>query len=219
VNLKPVAHVFYLQDAKDLVGAGLAGLVHAIRDGPVDDELIAAMKKGGAWQAASTLARELSVFVYAKPTPFLDDPFFARAAPPEVRTVLKSEAFQKRIASDHLYARYPEFLETAKNNLKRLADAGIRYGMGTDSGPPGRLQGGFEHLEMELMVSAGLTPSQVITASTRSNAEFLGASRDLGTLEVGKWADLVVLNANPLDKITNTRTIERVYVAGKRAER
>jgi imidazolonepropionase-like amidohydrolase len=218
-GLKPVAHVFYLQDAKDLVKAGLAGMVHAVRDQPVDDELIAAMKRQGAWQAASTLARELSMFAYVEKPAFLDDQFFARAIPSDVGPVLKSDAYKEKMKSDPLFARYPEFLETAQKNLKRLAEAGVPYGFGTDSGPPARIQGAFEHVEMELMVEAGLTPAQVITAATKSGAEFLGVSDDLGALEPGKWADVVVLSANPLENIRNTRSIEAVYVAGNRVER
>jgi imidazolonepropionase-like amidohydrolase len=106
-------------------------------------------------------------------------------------------------------------LRTAEHNLKTLADAGVPYGFGTDSGPPGRFPGYFAHWEMELMVEAGLTPMQVITAATGSAAAFLHA-KDLGTLEASKWADLIVLNSNPLDDIKNTRTIEAVYIAGNR---
>jgi len=87
--------------------------------------------------------------------------------------------------------------------------------MGTDTGVPGRFTGFFEHEELELMVKAGLTPAQVITAATKSGAEFLKA-KDLGTLEPSKWADLIVLTQNPLSNIRNTRTIESVYIAGKK---
>ena len=78
----------------------------------------------------------------------------------------------------------------AKKNLKRLVDSGVKFGFGTDSGPPARFPGYFEHMEMELMVQAGLTPMQVIQAATKNAAEFLGQSSNLGTLEVGRWADL-----------------------------
>ena len=94
-----------------------------------------------------------------------------------------------------------------------MADSGVRYGFGTDTGPPGRFPGYCEHWELELMVEAGLTPMQTLTAATRSGAEFLGA-KDLGTLEVSKWADLIALNANPLNNIKNTRSIHAVYIAG-----
>ena len=96
----------------------------------------------------------------------------------------------------------------AQKNLKKLSDAGVKIGFGTDTGPPGRFQGYGEHWEMELMVQAGLTPRQVITAASKTSAEFLGA-KDLGTIERGHWADLLVLGANPLDDIRNTRKIER----------
>ena len=89
----------------------------------------------------------------------------------------------------------------------------MRYGFGTDTGVPGRFQGYFEHVELTRMVESGLTPMQALVAATGSAAEFLGA-RDLGTLEAGKWADLVVLQRDPLADINNSRTIESVYIAG-----
>jgi imidazolonepropionase-like amidohydrolase len=163
---------------------------------------------------AATLSREASLFAYAKPSQVLDDPFFAGSVGPDVLAELKSPAYQQKIAADPELARYPEYLRTAQRNLKRLADAGVRYGFGTDSGPPARFAGYFEHWEAQLMVEAGLTPAQVIAAATRSAAEFLGAAKDLGSLERGKWADFVVLRDNPLTDIRNTRTIEQVFIAG-----
>jgi imidazolonepropionase-like amidohydrolase len=213
-KLRVAAHIFYLDDAKALVEAGLDGLAHSVRDRPIDDALIAAMKKRGAWQAAATLTREMSTFAWGKPSPLLDDPFFTRGLEPGVLDTLRSAAYQKRIAADPDFSKYPGFVETAKKNLKRLADAGVKFGFGTDSGPPARFQGFFEHWEMELMAEAGLTPQQIITAASRSSAEFLGASNELGTLEPGHWADLLVLGKNPLQDIRNTRSLESVYIAG-----
>jgi imidazolonepropionase-like amidohydrolase len=214
-GLKVVAHVFYLQDAKELVEAGIDGLAHSVRDKPVDGELIASMKRHGTWQMAATLAREASMFVFARPAPFLNDPFFTRGVSPDVLATLKSPAYQRKTASDPEMPEYPQFLRTAEMNLKRLADAGVRYGFGTDTGPPGRFAGYFEHWEAELMVEAGLSPMAAIAAATRSAAEFLGAS-DLGAIEKGKWADFLVLSANPLDNIRNTRAIESVFIAGNK---
>jgi imidazolonepropionase-like amidohydrolase len=148
------------------------------------------------------------------PSRVLDDPFFADTVTPDVLATVKSPAYQQKIAADPDLARYPEYLQTAQRNLKRLADAGVRYGFGTDSGPPARFAGYFEHWEAQLMVEAGLTPAQVIAAATRSAAEFLGAAKDLGTLDQGKWADFVVFRQNPLADIRNTRTIEQVFIAG-----
>ncbi len=213
-GLKVVAHIFYLQDAKQLAAAGIDGFAHSVRDQPVDDELIRLMKQHGTWQMAATLSREASLFAYAKPSQVLDDPFFAGSVAPDVLAELKSAAYRQKIAADPELARYPEYLRTAQRNLKRLADSGVRYGFGTDSGPPARFAGYFEHWEAQLMVEAGLTPAQVIAAATRSAAEFLGAAKDLGSLEQGKWADFVVLRENPLTDIRNTRTIEQVFIAG-----
>ena len=103
----------------------------------------------------------------------------------------------------------------AKKNLKALMDAGVKVGFGSDSGPPGRFPGYLEHWEMELMVSAGLTPMQVIVAATKNAAEFLRRN-DLGTLENTRWADLIVLEKDPLQDIRNSRTIQAVYIAGNK---
>lgn len=217
-GLKVVAHIVNLDDAKELVDAGIYGLAHSVRDRPVDPALMDAMKKHGAWQMAATLTREISTFIYIQPPKFLDDPFFTRSVPPQVIQALKSPQYIGRIQSDPDFSKFEGLLEMAKQNLKRIADAGVKLGFGTDSGPPGRFQGYFEQWELELMTGAGLTPAQVITAATKSSAEFLGA-KDLGTLERGKWADLVVLSKNPLDDIRNTRSIESVYIAGNVVER
>jgi imidazolonepropionase-like amidohydrolase len=213
-KMKVAAHVFYLADAKALVDDGLAELAHSVRDKPVDDALIEAMKKHGAIQTA-TLAREASLFAFSKPSPKLQDVFFTRGISPAVLDTLRSPAYQAKQRADHDFDKYPGFLEMAQKNLKRLADAGVKIGFGTDTGPPGRFQGYGEHWEMELMVEAGLTPRQIITAASKTAAEFLGA-KELGTIERGHWADLIVLGANPLDDIRNTRKIEAVYIAGNK---
>jgi imidazolonepropionase-like amidohydrolase len=216
-HLRAAAHIFYLQDAKQLTEYGVDGLAHSVRDKPIDQALIESMKKHGTWQLAATLSREASMFVYAGPAPFLTDPFFMRGVSPVVVETLRTPAYRESISSGAHFREYPAFLETAKRNLKTLVDAGVKYGFGTDSGPPGRFPGYFEHWEMELMVEAGLTPAEVLTAATRNAAEFLGAN-DLGTLERSKWADLIVLDRNPLDDIRNTRTIDAVYIAGNRVK-
>jgi imidazolonepropionase-like amidohydrolase len=216
-NMPVSAHIFYLADAKKLVEFGVNGLAHSVRDQAIDDALIESMKKHGTWQLAATLSREASMFAYAKTPPFINDPFFARGVSENAILTLKSPEYQKAQAADKHFAHYSEFLETAKKNLKKLVDAGVKYGFGTDAGPPGRFPGYFEHWEMELMVQAGLTPSQVIQAATKNAAEFLKA-KDLGTLEKSKWADLVVLDKNPLEDIKNSRTISSVFIAGNRVK-
>jgi imidazolonepropionase-like amidohydrolase len=216
-HLRVTAHIFYLQDAKQLADYGVDSLAHSVRDKPVDAALIASMKTHGVWQMAATLSREASMFIYASTPAFLSDPFFTRGVSPAAIQTLHSPEYQKTISSGPHFKEFPGFLETAKRNLRMLADAGVKYGFGTDTGPPGRFPGYFEHWEMELMVEAGMTPMQVLTAATRNAAEFLGA-KDLGTLERSKWADLIVLDRNPLDDIKNTRTINAVYIAGNRVK-
>jgi imidazolonepropionase-like amidohydrolase len=211
-NLKVGAHIFYYDDAKALVERGLDALMHSVRDKDVDDAFIAAMKKRNAWMAAATLTRELSSFTYAKPPAWLDDPFFIRSVSADVVKTLKTPG-QKAVGSD---PRFAAALQTAKRNLKRLVDSGVQYGFGTDTGPPARFPGYFEHVEMQMMAEAGLTPSQIILAATKNSAEFLGESNNLGTLEVGKWADLIVLGRNPMQDIKNTRSIETVMIAGQK---
>jgi imidazolonepropionase-like amidohydrolase len=216
----PVAcHIFYLADAQAMTDAGVNGLAHSVRDQPVDQKLIDSMKRHGTWQMAATLTREASIFTYAKTPPFVNDPFFDRGVSPDTIATLKSAAFQQQmIKADPEYEKFHQFLKTAQDNLKRLADAGVKYGFGTDSGPPTRFPGYAEHWELELMVQAGLTPMQVLTAATRNGAEFLKA-KDLGTLEKSKWADLIVLDKNPLENIRNTRAISAVYIAGNRVDK
>jgi imidazolonepropionase-like amidohydrolase len=214
-HLPVAAHIFYLEDARRLVEYGVNGLAHSIRDKSLDERLTRAMKEHGTWQMAATLTREASLFVYANTPAFVSDPFFTRSVSAGVVQMLRSPSYQKSIASDPHFAEYRGFFETAKRNLKVIADAAIPYGFGTDTGPPGRFPGFFEHWEMELMAEAGLTPMQVIVAATGSAARFLD-TKELGTLEPGRWADLIVLDRNPLQDIRNTRAIRNVYIAGNR---
>lgn len=215
-GLKVAAHIFYLDDAKKLVNCGLDGLAHSVRDKPVDAELINMMKSKGAWQEAATITREMSMFVYAKPEKLLTDPLFLSFVDKPVIETLKTKAYQDKAASDHDFSKWPGFAEQAKKNLKKLVDSGVKYSFGTDTGPPARFSGYFEHWELDLMAEAGLTPNQIIQSFSKNAAEFLGQSKDLGTLEAGHWADLVVLNKNPLDSIHNAREIAAVWIAGNK---
>jgi imidazolonepropionase-like amidohydrolase len=212
-HLRAVAHVFYLEDAKRLISQGIDGLAHSIRDMPLDQSVIDAMKQHGTWQLAETLSREASMSVYARRAPFLDDPFFTRAVSAKSLEVLAGAARQKQIANGAHFADYPKILAMAESNTKRLWDAGVPLGFGTDSGPPGRFPGYFEHWELALLVDAGLTPMQALQVATHNSAQFLGAD-DLGTLRRSNRADLLVLDADPTADIKNTRKIRAVYVAG-----
>ena len=207
------AHLVELEDAKALVRAGVDFLAHSVRDQPVDDELIALMRERRIC-LTPTLTRELSTFVYKDRPEFFDDPFFQREADPAVLEQLQDPERQRRTRENRGAQYWEAQLPLAQENVKRLSDAGVTIAMGTDTGPPGRFQGYFEHLEMEMMAEAGLTPMQVIVAATGDAARCVGLDQELGTLEPGKRADFVVLAANPLDDIRNTRTIESVWING-----
>lgn len=215
----PVAvHIFYLADAKAALAAGASIIAHSVRDLPVDDEFIDEMKERDACYVP-TLMREVSTFIYGHTPPWVNDPFFLEGAGEGVAAELSDPARQAAVRASGAYQqglRYKEALEIARRNLTTLADAGVRIAMGTDSGPPGRWQGFFEHLELEMMVASGMTPMQAIVSATGAAAACHGRTGEFGAIVPGASADLLVLDANPLDDIRNTRRIRSVWIAGRR---
>lgn len=214
-GLRVFAHIFYLEDAKNLTDLGVDGFVHSVRDQPIDDALIASMKAHDTVQVAGTLSREAAMFAYGADSPRLHDHFFEQSLSPAALAQLSSPERQKTVSSAPVFKKLPGFYEQAKSNLKKLADNGIAFGAGTDSGPPGRVPGYSGHWELQAMIEAGLTPAQALYSATGGAAKVLGA-KDIGTLEGAKWADFVVLDANPLQDINNTRKINAVYIAGQK---
>jgi imidazolonepropionase-like amidohydrolase len=214
------AHIVELNDANMAIDEGVRILLHNVRDQEVGADFIAKLKDRNI-TVISTLAREEGMFVYGNEgAGFTDNPFFTKSVPPERMTVLTGKIREQQ-AKSPARSRAIRAFETDKANLKKMVDAGVRFGFGTDSGgAPDRffVQGFFEHRQMELMVQAGLSPMQVIQAFSRNNAEAYGIQNDYGTLALGKAADLIVLSKNPLDDILNMRTLEAVYIAGKRFE-
>jgi imidazolonepropionase-like amidohydrolase len=217
-GMRVASHLFYLSDAKSLLAAGTDFVAHSIRDADVDADVIAALTSRGVC-VSPTLMREVSTFVYESTPDFFSDPFFLAHANPEWVAMLKEPARQQAMRASPSAQRYKVTLEVASRNLKRLADAGVPIAMGTDTGPTGRFQGYFELMELELMVKAGLTPRQALDAATRGAARCMKLDRDLGTLEPGKWADFVVLDADPLADISNVRRISSVWIAGNKVAR
>ena len=110
--------------------------------------------------------------------------------------------------------RYKTALEVASRNLKKLVDSGVRITMGTDTGPPARFQGYFEHMELDLMAKAGLTPLQIMKSATGDAANCMQKTGEIGTLQPGAWGDLVVLEGNPLEDIRNMHKLKSVWIAG-----
>ena len=113
--------------------------------------------------------------------------------------------------------RYKSALTVALRNLKRAVDAGLLVVMGTDPGAfANRFQGYFEHLEMEMMAEAGLTPAQILRSATVDAARAMRVE-GIGSITKGAWADFVVLEQDPLKAIRNTRSVASVWIAGNRA--
>ena len=208
------SHLFYLEDAKALLRGGTGMVAHSIRDVDVDDEVVRLLRERGVCYVP-TLVREVSTFTYADGPAFLEDPFFLEHADPaEVERVSRAD-FVEQTRQSRSAALYREALVQAQKNLKRLVDAGVTVAFGTDAGPPARFPGYFEHMELSLMVEAGLTPEQALRSATGVAARCIGME-EVGTLEAGKWADFLVLGADPLQRVENTRALERVYVSGER---
>ncbi|HEV2522420.1 MAG TPA: amidohydrolase family protein [Candidatus Acidoferrales bacterium] len=213
-HIRVFAHEFYLDDAKGLLAAGIDGFAHSIRDQPVDNDLIQTMKARGVF-LIPTLVRDEVLFAYADNLKWLDDPFFQAGYEPAAVAFVRSPENVDKGRKDPDIAKYRAGLEMAKKNLKTLSDSGVKIAFGTDSGIPTRFPGYLEHRELQLMVEAGLTPMKAIVAATGTNAEILGGAKQFGTLQSGRQADFLVLDANPLDDIHNTERLSAVWKSGK----
>jgi imidazolonepropionase-like amidohydrolase len=217
-NLRVAVHLFYLSDAKSVLDAGADFIAHSVRDLDVDNDLIAKLKARNVC-LCPTLMREVSTYVYESTPAFFSDPLFVKYSDPQWISQRKDPAFQAKTAKDPSGQRYKVALDVASQNMKKLSQAGVSIAMGTDTGPAGRFMGYFELMELELMAKAGLTPKQVLQSATRDAARCHKIDADLGTLEAKKWADFVVLNADPLANVSNVRQIADVYIAGNRVAR
>jgi len=211
-----MAHIVELADARMAVDEGVNLLVHNVRDQDIPADFIATLKARNV-SVISTLAREEGMFRAGGGA--TDNPFFTKGLTPEQIAELNKKL--EALANDPARAGAMRAFEQDKTNVKTLSDAGVRLGFGTDSGGASErffIQGYFEHRQMELMRQAGLTPMQIIQSFSKNNAEALGIDRDFGTLAKGKAADLLVLAKNPLDDIGNMRTLEAVYLGGRKFE-
>ena len=216
-NLRVVAHVRYLADAKGLVDAGVDGLVHSIRDRAVDNALIEAMLENDVFYVPTLTAHE-STFIYADEPAWLREGSLRESVSGAIIGRLSSRGIVGTMQQDPNLSILRGEFETAMENLKALFDAGVAVGLGTDSGGTRRFPGFFEHRELELMVQAGLTPLDAITVGTQRSAQLLGLE-DTGTLEVGMRGDFIIVPGDPITDITATRDIAEVFRGGVEVDR
>ena len=210
-------HAYELSDAKMLVERGLNVLAHNIRDWEVNAEIISLLIQHNV-TLIPTLIRDEFLFAYGDAPAWIDDPFFLKFVPLERLKMLKTKIRDEQ-AKHPQRALFKAGFEMNKTNLKRLSDAGVRIALGTDSGGAADrffIQGYSEHREMELMVQSGLSPMQVIQSFSKGGSEALGIEKEFGTLARGKAADLLVLERNPLENIANMRSIQTIYLGGKK---
>ena len=218
-NVKVAAHIYYLRDAKEMMRRGAVLLAHSVEDREVDDEFLKLAKQNGVTQVTTLESIRKSIDYAEGTTSFLDDPGLPVLFPRSVLATLSSPEYRKTQAQSPELAIARQQYEVATKNVKRIAAAGITIAIGTDSGLPGNFPGLWEHREMELLVRAGLTPLEVIRAATINGARFLGIDSRYGTIVPGKAADFLVLNADPLADITNSRKIAAVWMNGKPVNR
>jgi imidazolonepropionase-like amidohydrolase len=214
-GLRVAAHIFYLEDAKELLRSGVDMIAHSVRDKEIDDEFISLMKARNV-PYCPTLTREISTFIYESTPAFFDDPFFKSEADARVVAELKEPQRQQAMRSSRSAQAYKKALDIAKRNLAKAAQASLLVVMGTDSGASAnRFQGYFEHVEMQMMVDSGMSPQQVLRSATGDAARAMKLD-NMGVIAKGAWADFNVFDRDPSADIANTKTLHSVWVAGNR---
>ena len=216
-RLKVTVHVFYHTDAVDLAAAGANGFAHLVRDKVMDEELIALMNRNKVYVMPNIGTPERAT--HTAPPPWFDEPYLAAMLRDTV-----SPSVVERIRTSFT-TRDPETAARNRKNyailqqsVARLAKANALIVLGSDTGLEDHIFGYVEQKELELMNAAGMTPMQVIVAATSRAAEFLDL-KNTGTLAAGRRADFLVLDANPLDDIRNTRRIAGIVIGGRDVDR
>jgi imidazolonepropionase-like amidohydrolase len=216
-GLQVNAHVFYYTDAVELVNGGIDAIVHLVRDKEMDDTLVASVVQHSVY-VMPNLSPERGT--HAELPHWLQDgdPLMKllqeSVSPPVIARMKKRYENRDAAAVERARTQYG----ILQRSLARLAKANAKITLGCDTGLEDYLFGMSEQHELESMVGAGMTPMQVIVAATSRPAEYLKLDK-MGVLAAGKEADFLVLDANPLDDITNTRRISKIYLKGAEINR
>ena len=211
-DIRVIAHATTLEDHKRLIAAGARRFIHMPYDVAVDDEYLELVAARNVF-IVPTIGMVTRREPYRRPV--YEDPFFQEQVPEEVAAMLREAAggdagaAAPRTAADEARGRL------IRNNFLRLRDHVI---MGTDAGAVGDFFGYADHLELELFVRLGMTPAEAIVTATTRAARAFGLI-DTGSIEAGRSADFLVLDANPLDDILHTRQIAAVYLRGVEVDR
>jgi imidazolonepropionase-like amidohydrolase len=216
-GLKVAAHIFYHEDAVALAAAGIDMFAHLVRDKEMSDELIGLMLKNNVSINPNIGTPERGT--HTDVPAWFEEPALAgllrdTVTPDVIARMRKS--FTERDPA--VAARNRENFGVLQRSVAKLAAAGARIVLGSDTGLEDHFFGYAEQKELDLMVRAGMTPSQVIVSATSRSAQFMGLS-DRGLLAPGRRADFLVLEGNPLDDIRNTRRIAAMYLAGAEVDR
>ena len=224
LGLPLIVHATSLDEAKEALRAGAKLLVHSVEDQPVDQEFLDLARKAGTIYCPTLTVyrgyQELLGGVVHRKSPVIDDPngcvdAATRAKVAETAQVTpKPEDELSEELFTSLSKRYADRGRITAANLKKVLDAGIPVAMGTDAGNPLTLHGPSVYAEMEAMQAAGLTPMQVLVASTRGGALAMGRDKEIGTVEKGKLADLLVVAADPTADAANLRKVRWVVRGG-----
>jgi len=213
-NIPVTAHIYSLADTEMLLDNGAAGFLHMIRDTEnINPAFITKLRNLRAVFAPTLVRQELG-WLYKEQPARLDDPEITRSVDADVVAAVK-----KLAASQQQSPQAREDFERAKRNTKKLAASGVPIGAGSDGGSAFDFPGLMLHRELEILVEAGMSPVEVVQAATRNGALALGKLDELGTVEPGRRADLLLLSANPVEDIRNLRKIDRVMLDGKWIDR
>jgi imidazolonepropionase-like amidohydrolase len=219
-RLHVAAHVYTLDNARQLVNGNVDILAHSVRDQIVDQAFVQSLVQHNTWYIP-TLALDEAFYIYAMNPDFMQTEFFRQAAGPQLLAKLEAPDYASTTKASAQTEQAQKDHAIALKNLKTIYDSGANVAFGTDSGAvPGRIPGFSEHRELEDLVTAGLTPLQAITLATGQTGRLihtLNPKLNVGLISPGYSADLIILSADPLMDIHNTRRIEAIYHQGKLA--